>query len=279
MISPRQYTVLRILSKANKPVQACVLHKLGNEDVLYQKLDGDFWREDTSTLLGGMALKGLITKVQLPNNTVFYAITVSGQQELLAKEEPSQLLKMRELAVSRLVRRACYRGEEYRDKLIEEARKLPPDNLSHLLAHAFGVMVGHYRFELSKYPDSNYQREELEKVMVIFESLVKELSVELQATTTVEMTRVADAKIKREHEEELERNLAQGVVEVKSLGKCHFCGAEIHNKEAEDDRKLLEKFTQVKTAMVCCSCYGHLRWLEEHMVGGEKCAGTAIAST
>jgi len=35
--------------------------------------------------------------------------------------------------------------------------------------------------------------------------------------------------------------------------------------EAEEDKRLLEKYSGAKAAMVCCSCYSHLKWIEKHI--------------
>jgi len=54
---------------------------------------------------------------------------------------------------------------------------------------------------------------------------------------------------------------------MKPIGNCFICGAPIHRKEAQQDAELIKKYTGAETGVVCCSCYYHLKWIEEKLGG------------
>jgi len=270
-LGPRQYVVLRILSESKAPVRACDLWRRGNEEVLFRKESGErFWKEDMATMMKSMVKRGLVQYIPYPGHAVFYALTQCGYEALLEKESPQKLLHLRKLTMERLLFKGVRyynpeeRFKENREQIITAAKLLPQLCLSEVLVKVFGKAKGLLDYSLSQSYDRVYYQDQLKQTLNVFNELLGILDEELRQGTETAMQKVAEEVFIERHQRNMGR---RATIVRKALGNCMFCGSEIHNEDACKDEQLLKKFAGTKTGLVCCGCFGHLKWIEEHLVG------------
>jgi hypothetical protein len=262
-MGPRQYTVLRMLAEHNCPVRECELWKEGNKDPLFRKERGaHFWKEDMACLITKMVESELVTRVYLPQHTVFIVITQKGYERLLGKEQPRKLLKLQQEVVKRLVKRMfsyTYKPE-LEVELVKAVKKLPAAYAEGVLVRLLGAVKGKFDFDVSKYGTEHWTSERLKNLADLC------MCLELSSEVIAKIDAVANRKFTKLHEREIGQ---RATVVRKSLGNCIFCNAEIHNEDAARDEALLKKYVGTKTGMVCCSCFSHLGWVQKHLVTSE----------
>lgn len=241
-----------------------------SENSLYGKENGRaFWREDFTDFIKKMTKRGLVHRIELPSNKVFYAITKKGNLAYLRQCEPEKAQLLCNIRVDRALKRVLRHNEEDDVlELIAASAEVSAEVLSRDIVLRMGKVFGKLDFEISKYPNNhNYQDDERKRVTAVYETLMKFLGPELEAETSKQLKERADDVFKQEHEKEMHYT---ATIVTKILGNCMFCGAQIHNEEAAKDEQLLKKYSGAKTGMVCCGCFGHLQWVEKFLVmGGE----------
>lgn len=251
-------------------MRACNLHDICSQNALYGKVNGaQFWREDFTYFIKGMADRGLLYRMELPSNQVWYAITKKGNLAYLKQCEPKKFQLLCNIRVDRAFKRVLrYNEEDDVLELIATAADVPAEVLSRLIVVRMGKMHGRLDFEISKYPTNHsYQERDKNKLVAVYEALKKFLGPELEAETTKLMKEEAIKVFKQEHERELHY---RATIVTKVLGNCMFCGAQIHNEDAAKDAELLKKFAGTKTGLICCGCFSHLQWVDKFLVmGGE----------
>jgi len=277
-VGPRQLVVLRILKEYQAPIRGYQLHNAGNEDPLYQKARGEgFWKEDFSFFMKGMVKRGLVQKIELPLNQVFYSLTREGFSAYLAQCEPKRALAFEVLKATRMLKRALryYHGDKELGELLAIARTLPAENVSKMIIRYVGNEKGRSDFRRSQDPNSAYAADEQMKVAKIYGGLLELLEPTLADKTRAETTKVAEAQFIYQHEKDIAH---RATIVTKVLGYCIFCGAQIHNEEAHRDEQLLKKYAGAKTGMVCCSCFRNLEWVEKYLTVKEVIDDASVAT-
>lgn len=193
-----------------------------------------------------MEKSGKIFTRLLPNNKRVVVMTKKGDDYYTSTLEPKKyarrLLRRYRVFLFRYAYTGCIKE---RDKELLEAIKNIDTNRTLI---SVGARV--YFLDKQYEHDDGFQRlcslmtpEQIEKAKKRGEQLYKEYL--------------------SKHKEELAR-YSENVV-----GHCMFCGSKVTSREAETQRRLLEKFGGApKTGLVCCLCYSHLKFVEKYL-GGE----------
>ena len=270
MASERQLTVLENLKDG--PKKGPQLYDLFASSDREYSLD-DRLPESFPNLLDSLEQRGWVQRVPSYSNQIWYVLTQEGYQELLSCRDPAKVRRMRQGKL----RRALLTMAELK------SRKIDWSDASN---YTLGLK--------ERLEEAEARAKEMEKLLG--EKEVVEVKGQVLSTLMVEnrrpnrrsevRTKIIDrligelplAVVERAEERAGKKLLfyhKQQGVELDAngqpvvYGRCFFCGADIVVKEAAVEAKLLSKYGGKKGEMVCCGCFTHMQWMEQHF-GGES---------
>lgn len=236
-------------------------------------LRDDHFLEYVPVLLDSLERKGWVQRAKSYGNRVWYIITEEGFHEMLRSSDPEKLRRMQQSRLRRALltvsniegRRIDWRDssnytqgmrerlEESRRKIADLTKTLPVKDVEGVKGQVLATLMAENRMP-------NRKTEGRAR-------LIESMARELPADVVQRAERAAERRLRQYHEKEGIILDGNGLPVV--YGKCFFCGADIVVREAAEDAKLLALYGGKKGEMVCCGCFAHLEWMEEHF-GGEQ---------
>lgn len=273
-VSDRQFVCIKTLLEQKGPIRGVRLHELCSQDILYAKESGShFWRIDFYPMIKKLCNRGLVQRIELPNNQVWFAPTRQCAEVYLRVTNPEKAAKRAIERLQRALKITLYDpSEENRLELTKYAVEIPIPTLRQTIVYKLGEALGKSKYDMGQYPDDSYVKGRHDKLAKVLDDLMYNFDEKARPELLKDVNTVANLTFKRAHEEEV---AYKAHIKMSVLGHCIFCNAEIHNADAAQDAKLLKKYTGKETGMVCCGCFRSLQWAERYL-GGEKNAGVKV---
>jgi len=198
-----------------------------------------------------MQKEGLVQLVKTGRNRVFVILTFHGCDEYRKNKD--------EKMYRRILRRR-FEGEitlwslGYRETV--ETTSLPTEDVKRCLENKLRRLIFESRKNEFSGIDVTTVRQQIEKI--------SEWATD--RNINLDLKRCHD-KAERQYERWLQLDRSRSFVRAKIIGECYFCGYKCTRTEAAQEKQLLEKYTGQTAAIVCCSCFAHLRWVEKNLTG------------